>query len=75
MKIKELRATSSTELKSKLEELKKELMKIKAQAKVSTPKSPGKIKFMKKTISRIVMLLESKHNASINKNKGGTSKI
>ena len=61
MKIKEIRAASSEDLKSKLIELKKERMKINAQLSTgTTPKSPGQIKQMKKTIARILTVLKQK---------------
>jgi len=61
MKIKELRAMPDEDLKTKLAELQKELMKENAQIAAGTvPKSPGKIRNAKKTIAKITMLLESK---------------
>tara|TARA_Y100000310_G_scaffold291063_1_gene318715 strand:- start:5054 stop:5242 length:189 start_codon:yes stop_codon:yes gene_type:complete len=58
MKIKELRQTSPTELKDKLVELQKELIKHNAQvASGTTPKSPGQMKQIKKTIARIHTVL------------------
>ena len=54
MKIKEIQGMSKEELDNKLEELKKELMKINAQiATGTTPKSPGNVTQIKKTIARI----------------------
>jgi large subunit ribosomal protein L29 len=48
---------SKEELNNKLEELKKELMKTNAQiATGTTPKSPGNVKQIKKTIAKISML-------------------
>ena len=60
MKASEMRGLGRQELESKLVELKKELMKISAQASVSVPKSPGKIKHMKKTIARIITMMSNK---------------
>jgi len=57
MKIKEIKVMSEEELSNKLEELKKELMKINAQiATGTTPKSPGSVRQIKKTISKILMI-------------------
>ena len=57
MKIKEIKAMSKEELDNKLEELKKELMKTNAQiATGTTPKSPGNVKQIKKTIAKISMI-------------------
>ncbi|MBR9690080.1 50S ribosomal protein L29 [Candidatus Woesearchaeota archaeon] len=61
MKIKELRSLGEKELNSKIEEIRKELMKLNAQiATGTTPKSPGQIKNYKKTIAKIYTLLEEK---------------
>lgn len=60
MKIKDLKSLPRKELEGRLTELKKELMKVNVQASVATPKSPGKIRYMKRTIARIVTLLNQK---------------
>ena len=61
MKIKEIKTMSKEDLNSKLEELKKELMKTNAQiATGTTPKSPGKVKEIKKTIAKILMIQKQK---------------
>jgi len=61
MKIRELRSLSNDELKSKLVELRKELMKENAQVATGTvPKSPGKLKLIKKNIARIITILAEK---------------
>ena len=61
MKIKELRSISNEELKSKLIELRKELIKSNAQvATGTTPKSPGQIKQTKKLIAKILTLQKEK---------------
>jgi large subunit ribosomal protein L29 len=57
---KDLKNMSKEELRSKFQDLKKELIKENAQIAVgTTPKSPGKVKQMKKTIARIIPLLKS----------------
>lgn len=61
MKKKELKLMSKEDLKSKLDDLKKELMKFNTQiATGTTPKSPGQIKNTKKTIARILTFLKTK---------------
>ncbi len=61
MKIKELRGMGTPELKQKMQELYKELMKDNAQVATGTiPKNPGKIKLAKKTIARIKTILSTK---------------
>ncbi|MBU4283794.1 MAG: 50S ribosomal protein L29 [Nanoarchaeota archaeon] len=61
LKIKEIESMSSEELKAKLEELKKELIKHNAQIATGTnPKSPGQVRVMKKTIARILTVLKTK---------------
>ncbi len=45
------------DLENKISELKKELMKINSQIAIGTvPKSPGKVKIMKKTIAKILTI-------------------
>ena len=61
MKIKELRTLGENELKQKMSELYKELMKDNAQVATGTiPKNPGKLRLTKKTIARIKTILASK---------------
>lgn len=61
MKAKELKSMSDQELKEKLSDLKKELMKHNAQISTgTTPKSPGQVKETKKTIARILTVLGGK---------------
>ena len=58
MKIKELRGLGQPELKNKMQELYKELMKDNAQVAIGTiPKNPGKLRLAKKTIARIKTIL------------------
>ncbi len=64
MKTKEMRSMSKEDLEAKLEELKKELMKVNAQISTgTTPKSPGQVKQIKKNIAKILTILS--------KNQGG----
>ena len=61
MKIKELRQNSEEDLRKKKDELRKELIKLNAQvATGTTPKSPGQIKDIKKTVARIETVLQNK---------------
>lgn len=57
----EFRKMTEAQLKEKLTELKKELMKINTQrSSGTTPENPGKIKLIKKTIATILMVLHQK---------------
>ncbi|MBI2135651.1 50S ribosomal protein L29 [Candidatus Woesearchaeota archaeon] len=61
LKYKELKNLTPDDLKNKLSELKKELMKDNAQiARGTTPKSAGKIRTAKKDIARISTVLREK---------------
>ena len=63
LKTKETRAMSEEDLKNRLEELKKELIKHNAQiATGTTPKNPGMVKATKKTIARILTIIKEKSN-------------
>ena len=60
MKAKELRAMPEAELKSKLKELKKELMKHNAQVAIGASiQNPGKVKVVKKSIARIMTIIKT----------------
>ena len=70
MKSKELKVMNEQDLDSKIIELKKELMKTYSQIAIGTiPKSPGKVKEMKKTIAKILTIKNQK-----NSNEGGAKK-
>ncbi len=59
-KIKDLRSMGKEELNSKLDELKKEMIKNNAQiATGTTPKNPGQIREIKKTIARILTIVNT----------------
>ena len=61
MKTKDLRVMSREDINAKLIELKKEMIKHNAQiATGTTPKSPGQVKPIKKTIAKIMTLLGTK---------------
>jgi len=57
----ELKGMSMDLLRSKLEELKKELIKINAKRAIGTVlESPGRVKEIRRTIARILTILETK---------------
>lgn len=61
MKIKDLNNLSEGELNDKLTEVRKELMKQNAQiATGTTPKSPGQVKELKRTIAKIKTIIKQK---------------
>jgi len=61
IKKKELRKLPTSELKTQLDNLRKELIKENAQvASGTTPKNPGNLKAIKKTVSRILTLIHEK---------------
>ncbi len=61
MKIKELRGLGKEDMKTRLEELRKELIKHNAQIATGTvPKSPGQVKQTKKIIAKILTILKEK---------------
>ncbi|MDP6648071.1 MAG: 50S ribosomal protein L29 [Candidatus Woesearchaeota archaeon] len=67
MKVKELKIMNELGLDNKLVELKKELMKINSQIAIGTvPKSPGKVKEIKRAIAKIL---------TIKNQKGGIKKV
>jgi len=68
MKAKELKAMNELDLESKSIELKKELMKVNSQIAIGTlPKSPGKVKEMKRTIAKILTIRRIKQQGGITK--------
>lgn len=61
MKAKELRLMSEMDLENKMLELRKELMKIGSQIAIGTvPKSPSKVKQMRRMIARILTIKNEK---------------
>ena len=61
IKKKELRMLSNDELNSRLDELRRELMKFNTEVSTGTViKNPGQIKQIKKTIARILTILKEK---------------
>ena len=71
MKAKELKVMNELDLENKTIELKRELMKINSQIAIGTiPKSPGKVKEMKRTIAKILTIKHEKAS----KQKGGSKK-
>ena len=58
VKKRELKSMPTAELKSMLEDIRKELVKENAQVATGTsPKSPGSLKAMKKNIARIITII------------------
>ena len=69
MKAKELRLMNESDLKNKVEELSKELMKVNSQIAIGTiPKNPGKIKEMKHIIAKILTIKNEKQKEVIKRN-------
>ena len=61
MKAAELRSMALAELNARLSELRKELIRHNAQiATGTTPKSPGQVRQVKKTIARILTFINMK---------------
>ncbi len=61
--LKELRALSEDGLKAKISELKKELMKYNAQVAIgAASKSPGMIRKSKRTIARVLTILNERRS-------------
>jgi len=61
MKVKELKVLHNNELQEKLEELRKELMKQRAQIAIgATPKNPGKVRAVKRSIARIITIMSGR---------------
>ena len=61
IKTKELKKIDPKELESKLEQLRKDLIKYNAQISTGTPpENPGQVKSTKKTIARILTILKNK---------------
>ena len=64
MKAKELKVMNELDLENKIIELKKELMKVNSQIATGTiPKSPGKIREMKRTIAKILTIKKRKEGS------------
>ena len=67
-KMKEFRGMSENELKRRLDDLRKELVKMNAQIATGTmPKSPGLVKNTKKNIAMIMTLLREKEIEALSK--------
>ncbi|MBU2589725.1 MAG: 50S ribosomal protein L29 [Nanoarchaeota archaeon] len=61
IKAKEIRQMNEKQIKEKLFEVKKDLMKANSQIAVGTvPENPGQVKQMKKTIARMLTILTEK---------------
>jgi large subunit ribosomal protein L29 len=63
MKIKEIRNLSAEDLKTRLKELQQEQLKLNVQlATGTTPKSPGQVRQVRKTIARIHTIMKTKQS-------------
>jgi len=61
-KVKEIRQMSKEQLIERIAELRKDLLKLNAQIAIGTiPESPGKVKQIKKTIARMLTILNEKN--------------
>ena len=70
MKKKEIRTAPKAELENRLSELKKELMKQRAQIRIgTTPANPGKVKQIKKMIAKIITQLKKTEAKEASSNK------
>lgn len=70
IRLKDLRGMSSEELTEKMRELRIELSREKgASASGTKPENPGKIKEMKKTIARILTILNQRKKKEVLKKK------
>ena len=59
--VKELRAMNEEALKNRLAEMRKELMKYNSQISVgTTPKSPGAVRRAKRSVARILTLINER---------------
>lgn len=68
MKTKDLAKATEKELKSKLEDLKKELVKLNAQRSTGTAmENPKKIRVVRRTIARINTILKNKPKEVVEK--------
>jgi len=63
MKIKELSAMNEEDLNKKIIEAKKELIKLNSQvASGTTPKSPSQVRQLKRTVAKILTILNQNKN-------------
>jgi large subunit ribosomal protein L29 len=65
LKVKDIRKMSSEERLAKLRELKAELLRLRAQQASGAPlENPGKIRVIKKTIARILTVINEERKSS-----------
>lgn len=70
MKKRELKKIDKKQLDSKLIELKRDLMKLNSQRASGTPpENPGKIRFLRRSIARIISFSKSKQKLTEVKNQ------
>ena len=68
LRYKEIKDISSQELRSKLQDLRKELMKVNFQRTTKAVSNPGRVKEIKRSVARILTAIHVK-NKSINQKK------
>ncbi|RME55514.1 50S ribosomal protein L29 [Candidatus Woesearchaeota archaeon] len=67
IKASELRKMDLSSLKSKLDDLRKDLLKVNAQRSMGTAlENPGQVKQIKKAIARVLMVINEKSKNKIN---------
>ncbi len=70
IKKKELKTLSKEDMEKRLEELRKELIKLNAQvARGTPPENPGKIRTVKRTIARLLTFIHQKNRGGVILNK------
>ncbi len=72
LKFKAIKDSNPSELKSKLHELRLELMKLNSQRASKSVSNPGKIREIRKSIARILTSMNAKHQRQ--NEKGGGKK-
>ncbi len=66
----ELKGMSVENMKSRLVELSKELVKLRAQVSRGTPaENPGKIRIIKRTIAKLLMFINQKKQQEVKQSK------
>lgn len=63
IRAKDARKLSAKEIDSKIEELRKEILKLRSQVSAgATPENPGKLKEIKRTIARLIFIKTTEVN-------------
>ena len=70
MKKKELKQMTKDQLKDKLVELRKDLMRLNTQRATKTvPENPGNIKNLRRTVAKILTFIKQKKESEVKSNK------